>query len=114
MNSRNVIIFANHQMQAELAEGLSKLDWQILPIKNINETSPTALNKTVHVGLYHIQDASEQELDKLDELINCSHCALEWIALVSAEDLQSSRISRIVKAHFFDFHTLPSILSICG
>lgn len=60
----------------------------------------------IHVGMIQFTAGGEAEADRVEALIAGSN-GVEWIALVPPALLADKAICRLLKARFFDYHTLP-------
>ncbi len=94
----------NHALQHHLRR-LKESNWEVVVLP---ELLPANLPKTcldATVGLVCIENA-EQQLPELEAFILANH-TLEWIALVSPDAMQSSKMRRLVGELFLDYHTMP-------
>ena len=105
MFDRLFYLQASDGLFATLSQALASLGWQALPARSMENIKLTERN-TAHVGLFQIQDASEQECNKLNDLM-AHNGVIEWIALVSPEALRSARVCNLIAERFYDYHTLP-------
>ena len=58
-----------------------------------------------HVGLALFDNQTNNHLPEDD--LTCTNLSMKWIALLPADCMQCDDVSRIIRQHFYDFHTLP-------
>jgi DNA-binding NtrC family response regulator len=105
MLNRPFYLHASEALFVMLSQTLASLGWQALPARSMTNGKLNE-HSAAQVGLFQIQNGSEEECHKLDELMT-HNGVIEWIALVSPEALLSSFVCNLITERFYDYHTLP-------
>lgn len=80
--------------------------WDVHVTDNLNIARNMVESHDFHVGVA-LFDAQKNNHPPEEELI-CTNKNMKWIAMLPAECMQREEISRVIRHHFYDFHTLPA------
>ena len=89
MFDRLFYLQASDGLFATLSQALASLGWQALPARSM-ENIKLSERSTVHIGLFQIQDASEQECNKLNDLM-AHNCVIECPVVAAGASLSADR-----------------------
>lgn len=80
--------------------------WDVRLTEDIAIARNMVNSRDFHVGLVFL-DSKKSNFPAEEELL-CANRDMKWIAMLSPECVQRKEISRIIRDHFYDFHTLPT------
>lgn len=80
--------------------------WDVQVTDNLIVARNMVESHDFHVGLA-LFDAQKNNHPPEEELI-CTNRNMKWIAMLPAECMQREEVSRVIRHHFYDFHTLPA------
>lgn len=107
MEKRKLLYFVSPQRAVPLqVSDIRTAGWDVHVTDKLNTARNMVESNQFHVGLA-LFDAQKNEHPPEEELI-CANRNMKWIAMLPAECMQREEISRIIRDHFYDFHTLPA------
>lgn len=80
--------------------------WNAQVVTNCTDTKAALSKGTFKLGLVLLNTPDENALECIEDVISSTK-SVEWIALTSAECMQSPEVCRLIRGSFYDFHTLP-------
>lgn len=80
--------------------------WDVEVTDNLNTAKGMVESHGFQVGLV-LFDTKENNYPPEEELISTNR-NMKWVAMLPAECMQREEISRVIRQHFYDFHTLPA------
>lgn len=102
--TRQVAIIVKSTIFDQLQTAFQNSDWQAVRVSEYDPMPQSACKP--YAGLIQFTGIEKAELYRLQQLTACMD-GTEWIALVPRYLLTDSRMCKLVKTHFYDFHTLP-------
>ncbi len=107
MSVRNVVLLSlENDLPATIIRQIGLAGWKVLTATNVAELEVLLGQHDCRVGLVCLDELADSVLPKVEECMLANH-TMEWIAVVSPETLQSSRICRFIKDICHDYHSKP-------
>ena len=106
MENRKLLYLAPpNSVPSQLSE-FRNAGWDVRLAEDITIARNMVNSRDFHVGLA-LLDSKKSNFPAEEELL-CANRDMKWIAMLSPECVQREEISRIIREHFYDFHTLPA------
>ena len=106
MSSRKLFLFSPGAESQTIAHQLKPLEWQIFTASDIVSARNLIKDHDFHIGLVYLNNPEAVNAGKLEELL-LTNRSLEWIAVVSSLNRQSTVLGKLIGELFYDYHTLP-------
>lgn len=104
-NRQLLYLVPPHTVPIQVSD-ISTAGWDVHVTDNLNIARNMVESHDFHVGVA-LFDAQKNNHPSEEELI-CTNKNMKWIAMLPAECMQREEISRVIRQHFYDFHTLPA------
>jgi DNA-binding NtrC family response regulator len=106
MEARKLLYLKSPQPSPVLLSEIRSAGWDVQVAKNFDEARSLIESRQFRVGLtlFNTPDAGGPPMDEL--IYAGNH--MEWIALLPPACMQNPSINRLIREHFYDYHTLPA------
>lgn len=106
MENRKLLYLVHPDTEPIHVSDIRTAGWNVQVTDNINIARNMVESHDFHVGLALCDAQKDTYLP--EEALICDNKYMKWIAMLPAECMQREEISRVIRNHFYDFHTLPA------
>jgi DNA-binding NtrC family response regulator len=106
MNTRKVLCFNPMAARSESFEALKARGWEVFQTANLDDAKHLIETHDFNTGMVLLDSPEQGDLLQINDLVSLRY-AVEWVALLSPEALQSRTVCQLISRSFYDYHTLP-------
>ena len=106
MENRKLLYLVPPNTAPILVPDIQAARWKIHVTDNLDTARNMVESRDYHVGLA-LFNAQNKDYPPEKDLVSTQK-NMKWIAMLPAECMHQEEISRVIRHHFYDFHTLPA------
>lgn len=86
---------------------LRSAGWGIVRTSDFRSAKEHLKDPKMGLGLIHLEPFDKAFLQRAAHELLYERKGVEWVALLSSDNMQHSEVSEVIAEHFYDYHTVP-------